>query len=340
MNILNHKQFKNALWLALALNLMVGCQATSSSPQLGLFASTKYEGKINPINKPVLVKFRPYPRSRMTKRSSMQISDGKQLVDLITEINGFTRIEKNNSSISFISEIENGTLKAGEREENLEISGEMIFFITESGEILDFKDDVKSSKTNNQNKEDPEAIANLIKIFMPALPRNGLLSGYDLFQGNASLFEELNKAAGHRIINIKGIVRGSTTYNNRYSIVVDYKGLMFGLDLSGYGIMDAYSGAWVYSSMKMKPGKQMIAKLKGKMGSGFEVTEIRLSPETPKYNFTPIAPENGVVVQPAVQKPVGKPAESRLRELKRLHDAGLITAEEAAKKRQEILDGI
>lgn len=41
-----------------------------------------------------------------------------------------------------------------------------------------------------------------------------------------------------------------------------------------------------------------------------------------------------------IDKPVGKPAEDRLSELKRLLDAGLITEEEAARKRQEILDGI
>jgi hypothetical protein len=52
---------------------------------------------------------------------------------------------------------------------------------------------------------------------------------------------------------------------------------------------------------------------------------------------TPVAPNTG---NPIHDKPIEKSIESRLSELKRLLDAGLISEEEAARKRQEILDGI
>jgi len=99
--------------------------------------------------------------------------------------------------------------------------------------------------------------------------------------------------------------------------------------MKGYGLLDTYSGEWLFTDMHID------SVSKGENVSGFrnfsfkgrETTELRLATaKTPTAKTT--------------QRQGDDTIEERLAKLKELLDKGLLTPDEAAAKRKEILNAL
>jgi hypothetical protein len=158
----------------------------------------------------------------------------------------------------------------------------------------------------------------------PMYPEHGVVHGDRLM--------EMNINFGNAGLTSHATVLGKTNYLGRQALVVEYGGSMMLLNQSipvnGYSLIDTDTGVSVYSDMKVS-GNIVHHQDEKVLYEIVEIKEIKL----------PAASE-GSSDYSSQNSPISEGIEDRLSRLKGLLDQGLISEEDAAEKRKEILGGL
>lgn len=316
-----------------------------SKPILVIPVSTSYTGEITPIYKPILVRFRPYPKSRIIKRSKTSFSDGKQKFDVVSKLTGSSEVIKSGASVVQILKLEEITVEAqGQRKkEKIPITLKMKMSPRGDFQDISFQMPGMSAKEKRKSEKVVHLLMKFIGSMMPQLPKEGVSEKYEFYNRDKRTFDFGEDVATNVNINysISGIARGRTTHRGREAIVVEYDGTLsmdnIRMKMTGYGLMDTYTGAWVLSDLSMTPnGLIQGENISGEMR---ETAEIHLHPSTPILTYSSLIHDNDNSLT-SKKKGSAKSVEDRLKKLKKLLDGGLITKEEAAEKRADILKDI
>lgn len=201
---------------------------------------------------------------------------------------------------------------------------EIQLLTSERGQLLDLS--ITSSKSEELNSDIELGLKELKELFtgvVRPLPQRGVVTGDKVFDWDLSFV--LPDTQGERVsISIDAVARGSTRFNDRSSLVVDFSGfaILFGgkLPIHGFGVLDIETGAWTHSNVIWAA----LMNLENETVE-FRIHEIRNVDLKRKPAAMPDRP------------PSRDSLENRLERLKRLLDRGLISPQDAEEKRQEIL---
>jgi len=284
--------------------VVCGCSPGSSVPK-EISHAPKYQGTLNPINEPVSIRFKPFPKSALTKVSrSNKWTDGKlKSAEKVTR--GMLEAVKTSSGISITL-----TMGAGLKSQNSVVvanfNDEMNFLqfdrIRIDGEEVDL--DAPEMRSQLQLYKD------LFDSFFPDYKRSGIRTGDIVYDG-------VLEVAGIRM-SFKMVALGLSDHNGRKALVTSLTGKVLSNQIdgnfNGYSLIDLGTGmaAFQEAYISLRNENSRI--------DGNEMQELNLPP-----------------IVGDTQNAVARPADQRLQKIKELLDKGLITEVEAEAKRAEIL---
>ena len=296
---------KRAVFILLCITL-VACQTTS-----GYFGSTfnrqvdpteipVYRGSVENIIAPIIVRYRPYPQSRSNKRTEIRFSENGKESSGGSTIQGFIRSEPQGGNVLVVLEVEKIEEYSDRKNKTLNKRMMIKLLITKFGEVLDISFFMSDTNAGSLRKiEDDKDIGVLVKLMAALwlrLPKEGITSGQILNSGGfevPGLGDDFN-------ISMTSTVRGVTKYKNRNAVVIDLVGSITmevgEMALRGYGLLDTYTGAWIYSDVL----SSMYFEDKGSTGKLFqrEVGDIQLA------SGIPIGPTIGEIQPTPPPRPI------------------------------------
>jgi len=314
--------------------ILGGCQAggiaqTSSSFAQVNSSTPNYAGSVRKISTPIVIRFRPYPKSRTSRLTTTLFThEGKRVVvDVKSE--GHVHAENSSNGVSLVISLDTMIAEIEGQSKRIDMPMELRAEFTDRGKLVGMDFDMPTAVASGKkpSKKELQEVFRLFQALFPILPEKGVRSGDDIFSIKQTYSQGISTSGIN--ISVSGIVRGITWHRGRESILVDYNGALTmsgqSMRLTGYGVMDTNTAAWVYSDLIMHPqvgpelqgyvrevGSIYLPSGSGKTGVSFSLSDDSL----PKNNVT---------------------ARERLVELKHLLDTGLITEDEAREKRAEIL---
>jgi len=199
----------------------------------------------------------------------------------------------------------------GGKTQKAELGIKIRFRMTDRGDILSIDLDAPPEISGFAS-----GLLNTLKSMVPSLPKEPIGVGDALYEMDSTI----NSQGKPIHFLITAHVAGSTQHRGRAALVVNYGGTVSKegkkIKISGFGLQDFSTGEWVLSDMLMH-NKIVHTRI---------IMKIDL----------PIIASNTSNITPQIS-PSGK-VEPSLRKLKQLLEKGLITPDEAATKRKEILD--
>ncbi len=278
----------------------------------------KYEGDVTPLDDPILVRYRPYPKSRMVSQTTIIRGQGSKTYETVS---GYSEVVAEGETLIHKGEFGDIEVSADGRVQKSVLGWTMQARMTERGEILKTDMDISGDE---RWEEFGRLLINALKSMITPLPEEPVRGGDTLY--------DIDSTVTVRRISFylfgKGVIAGLTLHKGRAALVVNYMMKISAagkqVDGSGFGLMDLATGAWVLS--KYVTREPIHGDPKGKQSQ--TVITIDLPPSTPTANVT------------TPKKPPSQDIEERLRRVRRLLENNLITPDEAATKRKEILGGL
>jgi len=274
---------------------------------------------VQPINEPIVIRYRPFGTSVVLKTTRAKITNGTETFDLSMKYRGEMEAQRSGDGIRMSIRILEFESSKTSSQQSVPLPFEIFIDLSPRGKVRDI-----GIVEGHIDEAQVGPIKDLVRQMFPLYPEGGVRSGdtvmdTELAFGNMVSFRMFATAVG------------TTSYRNRPALVSDYNGNINlagqNILIKGQALVDIATGAWVYSDMGFS-GNVSVGGTSGVL-SITEVGEIRL-PRTidgPARKGAPQAREAGN-------------AEDRLTTLKKLLDQGLISEEEAAAKRKEILSGL
>ena len=280
----------------------------------------KYRGFIKPITSPIVLRYRPFPKSPFTLTQQVSIpTDGSDNSNQ-TQMSGFieSQLVDGLLMVTVASEHE-----AGQSSVQLYLQ----YSYTQSGQFQG----IRKMELNGKDylSSAPPQLETLMKQMEDALKSahptydkiNGYVTGDNIYDYDLNM----NIMNFEMTIKTRGVVCGLTIHEGRDALVVDYEGEVSlnrnSGSASGYMLLDVSTGIPILSEEAMS----IPLPLKEKTMQ-FLMNETHTLKLPPKRN-NPI-------------QRVGGSVEERLTKLNKLLEKGLLTPDEAAAKRKEILEGL
>ena len=278
----------------------------------------KYEGDVTPLDDPILVRYRAYSKSRMVSHTTTIRGQGSKTY---VTFSGYSEVVAEGENLIHKAVYGDIKVSADGRFQKSVLGWTIRIRMTERGEIL-------KTDTDMGGDEKWEKFARLLfstlKSMIPLLPEEPVRGGDTLYDIDSTV-----TVRGKSLYMFgKGVIAGLTLHKGRAALVVNFMMKMSAagkqVDASGFGLMDLATGAWVLS--KFVTREPIHGDPKGKQSQ--TVITLDLPPSTPTVNVT------------TLKKPPSQDIEERLRRVRRLLENNLITPDEAATKRKEILGGL
>ncbi len=209
-----------------------------------------YQGQVLAIDKPMSIRFSPYPESVMTnKTTTVVVTEGARLESVSNSIGSSQIMPKDGNLEMLISIDKTETLVAGETQIQ-PVDMQLSLLMTPLGKFLD--SDVTSTTIPAAELAIVKGmVEGIIKQAVAQLPKEGVTEGHQFINEADMGFGDMLSIA---------TVLGQTTYNKRPALVVDFEGSKIELnigeqylggDVKGYALMDVATGIWSYSEVSM-----------------------------------------------------------------------------------------
>ena len=210
--------------------------------------ATDIPSRIDPIVEPIVVRYSPFPRSRISKAKKTTFTMGGNTRSQNATTHSYMRGEAVGDEIVVTLEMEVGANLRG-RDLVVEIR------TSDRGEIQDVIIQGMDTPTNKSAAFEQQVTA-LFRALMPELPAGGVRTGDELFAVEFD-FAGLTGGGQSMTATSSGTVRGLATYNGRRVLVVDMtmtiRSTMVSMNGTGFGVglMDIENGGWLYSDSSM-----------------------------------------------------------------------------------------
>ncbi len=301
-------------------------QLSPNSAFADSFPTPRYGGVIEPITTPVIIQYRPFPKVPFTLNQIMRISTNGKAQSNKKISYGTYQGKRLNEGIQLTFSLDRIENISHGNKETQKVAGTVSAFVNANGDTQDVKIQIPgldTSKSNNQYA---------IKIFesflekaFPKLPKEGVVVGDRLYDLNVE--QEFGKFK----MSLSGgeSIRGRSHFGGRHVLVTELTATVqfefsegqIELPMWGYSLVDIDTGIHLFSdatsagSFSIK-GKDIILEMK-------QISSVSLPPKSAQL------PMNSA-----------SSIQERLKQVKRLLDEGLITTDEAAAKRKEILNSL
>jgi len=301
-------------------------QLSPNSAFADSFPTPRYGGVIEPITTPVIVRYRPFPKIPVTTKQIMKIS-AKGETQTVTEITyGAYQGKQSNGGVQLTIEIDRIEKISNANKESQKVRGKLSIFVNANGDTQDIKFQIPGLDTSKPNDQRTiKIVESLLEKAFPKLPNEGVVVGDRLYDTN---FEQkfgkikMGLSSGETIL-------GRSHFEGRNVLVTELTGTVqfelpdgrFEFPMRGYSLVDIDTGIHLFSdvtaagSFSIK-GKDAIMEIK-------QTVAVSLPPKSAQL------PMNSA-----------SSVQERLKQVKRLLDKGLITTDEAAQKRKEILNSL
>ena len=314
--------------IILVFSIIVGgCSTTAVADNH--FTPPKYDGDILPISEPVIVRYRSFPATPATSKEVNRFTNNGESKTVTKTSYGTQQAKDTNEGLLITINIDKTDVESGSDKKTHKINSSLSAIINKYGHAREIKFNIPGLDADNpQYKQAFKILSPLLKKAFPKLPDKGLIAGDELL--DLSLELDLGMDVKPHIF-YRQIVLGRSFYNGREVLVINLTGNMkfsikalgkqIEMPMQGFSLLDVYTGVHLLSDTTADGTFSMEGK-----NVKFEIRQVN------QVQFSKIAKKT--------IKGAEKTIQMRLESVKRLLNQGLITSEEAAEKRKEILNSL
>ncbi len=219
------------------------CSGTLS----GLAETVAFQGAVTPIVEPLVLRYRPYPRTTFSMTQDMTQDLGGAAFSVRTTATGSTKVERSGADLIGTVAVDRTVVVYGDRRQQTEWGAVATIRLSDRGELGEVK---------SEDQKFRRLVSRLSRKLYARLPEGGVKTGDELL----SLDMDLSAFAGLGA-TVRGksarVVRGMAKHESRRVIVLDLTLVIEttgpGMNGSGtgYGLLDAETGAWLYSEFSV-----------------------------------------------------------------------------------------
>jgi hypothetical protein len=206
---------------AAALSLAILMFALTLEGGKGRAETPSYPFTVRPISKPVEMSYRPVKRSPFTSGTVAVERVGVDIARPLSRMSGSIRIDPAGEDLALTYEVKSVQPKAaGDEFGGLTLR----LLLSPKGEVLDA---VAASGSGHSGFQDNRPLlaefAQSLYLEIPRFPAHPVASADRLYDYEWDLGRKLGAGVGRLLVRVTGTVRGTTTYNGREMLVVDYR---------------------------------------------------------------------------------------------------------------------
>lgn len=313
--------------LIICFSVVLGYGVSLSTSSLaGSFEIPRYGGVIEPITTPVVIQYRPFPKVPFTTKQIQKISaKGETKTETVISY-GTYQGKRWNGGIQLTVYIDRTEKLLDGNKGTQKVGGTLSIFVNANGDIQDTKIQIPGLDTNKSNTQQVlRFFESLLEKAFPKLPNEGVVVGDSLY--NLNFEEKYGKFKWG--ITAGESIRGRSHFGGRQILVTELTGSIqlefterkIEFPVRGYSLVDIDTGIHLFSDSTTAgsfshKGKDIIWEMKN-------IASVSLPPKSERL---PLGTSSSI--------------QERLKRVKRLLDEGLITTDEAAEKRKEILNSL
>ena len=210
-----------------------------------------FDGTVEPITDPIVLRYRPYPPTPFSVSQKMTLGLDGSPFSVRTTTFGSTGIERSGTDLVSTVTIDEAEIVYGMERQQIDWRVRATIRMSDRGEVREIE-------TQDQESGDAglvtarQLMSRLSTKLFPRFPESGVKTGDELLSFDMDLSALSGLGTTMRGTSA-GIVRGVADFQGRRVIVLDLtlnietEGTDANGSGSGYGLLDIETGAWLYS---------------------------------------------------------------------------------------------